>query len=235
MINTQGKLLIAAFMTILIGVVLIQPIADEIEDVSTGSRNIYNESVSLTITTTDVINESVTFSIYTHGANISINATLVHNYVTALTNLKNESSAGVDGVSLMGECNITLNAGDAGFLSCNATNSTGAYANYTFRDVSTGTLTYDELSAFNTCRNSTQYTISGTDCNVTLTNGNVRVTYDNFTDDTAYINYSYIPDNYVRGATSRTMLSTTRLLFAIFVMTLAAGFAYAAFKQSGAM
>ncbi len=47
MINTHGKLLISAFIIIILGVVLIGPLADEVELVKTATFTNTNESVTL--------------------------------------------------------------------------------------------------------------------------------------------------------------------------------------------
>ena len=47
MIDTQGKLLLSSFMAILIGIVLIQPIGDDIELLKVSSRTITNESIAI--------------------------------------------------------------------------------------------------------------------------------------------------------------------------------------------
>lgn len=226
MIETHGKLLISAFIAILIGVVLIQPIGDDIELAKIGSRTILNESVALTITTVSVVNETVTLS----AADTPSTGTLANNYLTTLTALRNET-----GENLLGFCNMTL---ATGALSCNATNSTTCYADYTYNDHSTGQLStdQDEWISFDACRNSTMIAIlADTHCNVTLATGAVRTEYDNFTDDLAYIDYKYEPDTYVHSSAARVLLTQTRLFFAIAIILVGIGFAVASFKQSGVM
>lgn len=223
MINTQGKiltLLFSAFIVILLGVVLIQPIADDIETVKASSYDIINESVTLSVTTRDIANETHTL--------VANETTLSNNYLTALTGLRNITSEDITGY-----CNITL---ITGALKCNETFDATIYADYTYNDFSTGTLAHDELASFDACRNSTMTAIlAGTNCNVTLINGAVKVTYDNFTDDLAYIDYKYDTDTYVRSGAARTLLTLIILLFAIAILTVGVGFAIAAFKQSGVM
>ena len=150
MIGTHGKLLFAAFITILLGVVLIRPIGDDIELAKVSSIRIGNESVTI--------------------------------------------SGGI------------------------------------------GTLANDELITFDVCLNSTQDAILiGTHCNITLSTGIVIVNPTNFTDSLAYANYTYEPDTYVHSSTARVLLTQTRLFFALAVLLVGVGFAYAAFKQSGVM
>ncbi len=223
MIETQGKLLFMAFFTILIGLVLIQPISNQIELVKLSSGTVTNESVPLTATTATVVNESVTMD------SSNVTALLANNHLTTLTGLEN-----ITGENLLGECNITLVTGN---LSCNATNSNTIFANYTYNSFSTGQLTtQDEWLTFDACRNSTMTTIlSGLHCNVTIATGEVRTVFDNFSDGSAFIDYTFTPDTFVRGAAERSLLDITRLFFALFVLLLGVGFAIAAFKQSGAM
>ena len=46
----------------------------------------------------------------------------------------------------------------------------------------------------------------GSYCNVTVATGYIETNPWNFSNNEAIVNYTYIPDNYVRGATSRTLL-----------------------------
>ncbi len=228
MINTQDKLLtllFTAFIVLLLGVVLIQPIGDDVELVKVSSRTILNESVALTATTADVVNETVTLAGNTTG-------TLANNYLTTLTTLWN-----ISGADLLGECNITLSTGG---LVCNNTNSEGGLANasYTYNDHSTGQLStnQDEWLSFDACRNSAMTAILiGTDCNVTIATGAVRTEYDNFTDDLAYIDYKYEPDTYVHSGTARILITLTVLFFAIAILAMGIGFAIKSFKEGGVM
>ena len=148
MIETHGKLLISGFIAILIGVVLITPIGNDIENVKISSRTLLNESVTI--------------------------------------------SSGL------------------------------------------GTLTFDELISFDSCRNSSMDNIfSGGDCNVTTATGEVSVTPANFSDGLAFIGYTYEPDSYVHSGTARTLISLTTLFFAIAIMTVGAGLVFAGLKQGG--
>jgi len=231
MIETQGKLLFLSFFTILIGIVLIQPIANDIELAKVSLNTVLNESVSLTAVTQTITNESITLSL---GPPSNRSGTTTHNYVTSLTVLKNSTDSQDD---ILGFCNITLNV-DAGTLRCNDTGNFTAYATYTYNKYSTGSLSsdQDEWKSFDACRNNSMAAIStGVDCNVSLNNGAVTVNYDNFTTFSAYIDYKYEPDTYVYSSAARVLLTNTRLFFAIAVMIVGVGFAVLAFKQSGVM
>lgn len=218
--ENQMKLLMSAFIVILLGVVLIQPIGDDVELAKIGSRTVLNESVSLSITTTDVANETNTL--------VANTTTLTNNYLTAITELRNITSEVVTTF-----CNATLTTG---VLVCNETGSATIYAQYTFNDYSTGSLTYDELNSFDACRNSTMSDIlAGTHCNVTLATGAVKVTYDNFTDNLAYIDYKYEPDTYVHSSAARTLLTILVLFFAIAILAIGIGFTVKSLKDSGVM
>lgn len=223
MVESKINILIGAFVLLIISLVLIQVIGDSIQSVSTGSIAISNESITLTAVTITIPNETVTM---TGGTNIST-GTLVNNYLTILTELRNESSEIITTF-----CNVTLGTGA---LVCNATNSTIAYAEYTYNDNSIGATAQDELIAVSECRNFTAAVLTAdTHCNVTLTTGAVRVNYDNVTTtNIAYLDYTYIPDNYVRGAATRQILFLTILFFALFILSIGIIFVVKGFKDSG--
>ena len=121
MINTAGKLLISAFIVIMIGLALIQVVADDVELVKTSSYTSPNESVTLTVITSDIINETVTLS--SVGASTG---TLANNWLTVFTGLRNLTSENITSF-----CNVTLSSGA---IECNATGDTTAYADYTYND-----------------------------------------------------------------------------------------------------
>ncbi len=225
--NTQGNLLtllFSAFIIIILGVVLIRPIADDVALTKVSLNTITNESISLTATTVDVINETLTMDAD------NITATLVNNYLTALTEVLN-----VTGEDISSECNVTLTTG---VLICNTTNSNKINASYTYNSYSTGQLStnQDEWKSFDACRNSDMNAIlAGTNCNLTLTTGAVKVNYDNFTDDLAFIDYKYEPDTYVHSSTARTLITLVILLFAIAILAIGIGYAIKSFKEGGMM
>jgi len=281
MLESQGKLLFAAFFSILIGVVLIQPISNDIELAGVSSYSVTNESVTLTGTTGTITNETLNLTsgengtldhfnisavteirnfsstVITSGCNVTYatgfvkcnltvtdttnrtyfdytyvsgkTATLGNDHLIAVSALRNVSSE-----DLLSFCNVTLRTGG---LVCNNILSFTCYADYTYNAHSTGTLANDELNSFDACRNTSMTDVPTTSpfCNVTLISGAVRVDYDNFTDGTAYIDYTYEPDTYIRSSAARVMLSNTRLFFAIAIILLGIGFAVASFKQGGVM
>ncbi len=223
MINTQMKLLMSAFIAILIGVVLLQPMADDIEGVKASSYSIGNESVSLTVNTNTFLNESNTLV-----ANVT---TLAQNYVTVLTAIRNESAD-----NMLGFCNFTTLNTKTATLKCNETGSATIYVEYTYNSYVTGKLAHDEIVSLDGCRNATMTAVTtNTYCNVTLASGDVRGEYDNFTTGSAYIDYSYDTDQYVRSSAARTLITITILFFAIAILLIGVGFAIAAFKDSGVM
>ncbi len=223
--DNRLKLLFSAFIVLLLGVVLIRPIADNISEVSQASINVANESVTMTAITATIVNESISMS----NASVGAKGNLTNNHLIALTVLRNNS-----GGILTDSCTITLAIGN---ISCqNATNVSTIFADYTFNDVSTGTLANDELITFDACRNSTGTTITaGLQCNVTIPNGAVTISYDNVTDGSAFIAYTYTPDNFVRGRTTRSLLNLTILFFAILILSVGLGFAMKSFKEGGLM
>ncbi|KKK96905.1 hypothetical protein LCGC14_2658080 [marine sediment metagenome] len=70
------------------------------------------------------------------------------------------------------------------------------------------------------CYNTTnmEEIVVGTHCNATLSSGDIKVEYDNFTTSNAQLNYTYEPDTYVQSATARSLLSLTILFFALAVL-----------------
>ena len=223
MIETHGKILITTFIALLIGLIFIQAIATDVELVKVGSITILNESVALTAITANVVNETVTLS----DGLANKTGTLANNHLTTLTALRNFSSEVITNY-----CNITL---ATGVLSCNDTGNYTAYADYTYNDYSTGQLSssYDEWLSFDACRNSTMDAIEANlHCNLTIATGAVRVNYDNFTDDLAYIDYKYEPDTYVHNSAARTILTVTVLLFAVGILLVGVGYAWKSFKES---
>jgi len=223
MINTQGKLLFMAFFTILLGVVLIQPIGDDIELAKLSSITVTNETLSFTTVTTDISNESQT---NTENSTASANYTLTYNNLTAFTELRNQSATVVNGL-----CNVTLSSGT---LYCNETNSTNLFSDYTYVSGRTETLANDEIISLDAIRNATSPSSSMLGhCNITLSTGSLICNNTHYY--TGYCDYKYEPDTYVHSSTARVLLTNTSLFFAIAVLLVGIGFAIAAFKQSGAM
>lgn len=106
MIETQGKLLFMAFFTLLIGIVLIQPIADDIESVKVGSIRVGNESVTISSGTGTLTNDEVI------GLDVCLNSTMTSILINT-------------------HCNVTL---ATGVITVNPNNFTDSlvFANYTY-------------------------------------------------------------------------------------------------------
>ncbi len=221
MIATHGKLLLAAFMSILIGIVLIQLIADDIEQVSVSSINVPNETITFSSVTGTAINESVTMT----ASDFAMTGSLA-NQLIAFTGIKNNSA---EGRTITSFCNITV---DAGVMSCNNSNSTTAFVNYTYISRRTGSLSQDDILSLTTLSNITSENIIGY-CNLTAATGDLVC--NNTRSNTAFATFDWEPDNVLQDGASRTILRTTMLFFAIAVLVLGIGFAIAAFKQSGVM
>lgn len=186
---STAKLMFMAFFTILIGVILIQPIADDVDTASdssitvtnetlsfsTGTGVISNETAILTNVSVRVDNETVATNAAFTTANLSFSDVIDF---TALTNLSSEN--------LIGFCNISL---ATGVLTCNATGDQTMYANYTYSDGKTHSLINDNLTVFTELRNITSEIIT-TECNVTLTSGTMvcNQTYAGI----AYADYTHI-------------------------------------------
>jgi len=224
MIETHGKLLIASFMTILLGIVLIQPIADDVESISTGQINIPNETVALSSVTGTVINESVTLNQSTGAINRTI-AQLANDQLITYDGLINATS---EGTRITGFCNVSLSHGT---LSCNGTRDTAAFINYTYTGSRSGALSHTtgDIVSIASFLNVTSENIRGY-CNMTLATG--AIVCNNTKNGTGYCNYDYEPSDYIEDGTTRTLLGTTRLFFAIAVLIIGIGFAIAALKKS---
>ena len=140
--DNRFKLLMSAFIVILLGVVLISPIADDIELAKTSSRTVLNESFTFVIDTSDISNES---NIVTGNATLGFTIKLTHDNLTAFTELRNQTADIVGGL-----CNATLSTGT---LTCNGTNSTNLFSDYTYISRLTATFANDELLTLDAIRN----------------------------------------------------------------------------------
>jgi len=220
MINTQGKLLISAFIIILLGVILIAPLADDVEEVSTGSVIVTNETLSWSSLTTAVSNESATLS----SNATSSTGNLSNDDLTAFTAMRNETSEIVTNY-----CNITLFTGR---LQCNNTGSQNVYVDYTYISGRTETFANDELTSLDEIRNATALgTVITSYCNVTLSTGGLIC--NNTHNATAFGDYTYTHDTYVRSSAARRLLAVTIIFFAITVLVIGMGYAWKAFKEGG--
>ncbi len=228
MIETHGKLIISGFVVILIGVILIQPIGDDIERLSVSSFNVSNETVALSNTLEIIVNESVAINNDSSTDTGIVNGTLANNNITVLTALRNWSSE-----NLLGFCNVTLGTG---FLQCNITGNTTLFADYTHVYGKTGALSrsFDEWISLDFFRNATTYEILHPGfCNFTISDGSISC--NNTRSFSALADYQYQSDNFVRDSTTRTLLRLTTLFFAIAVMALGAGMVIQGFRMSGLM
>ena len=221
MIETHGKILITAFVALIIGIVLIQAIGNDVESTKVSSVRVENEALTFSDFTTDVANESQP----TTGDLVIASYNLTNNNVTILTEIRNSSSAIVTS-----QCNITFFSGE---ILCNITNSTNLFFEYTFVSGKTVTLANDEVT-LTWLRN---LTVAGNDltpfCNVTSASGAINC--NNTYGTTAAANYTYIPDGFVRGAASRNLLTLTVLFFAIAILAIGIGMAVKSFKESGVL
>jgi len=217
MIGTHGKLLITAFIIILLGVVLIQPVADDIEEVKTSSVTVTNETLTFDTTVSTISNQTINLT-------SNITGTLDFSDLVSLTALRNVSSE-----NLLGYCNITF---ATGALVCNNTRNATCYADYTYVSHLSETLANDELLSVDALRNITSENLLG-QCNATLITG--VLICNNTHNRTGYADYKYEPDTYVHSAAARTLLTVTILVFAIAILAVGAGFVIAGFKQGGVM
>ena len=96
---------------------------------------------------------------------------------------------------------------------------------------STGTLTNDKLISLSALRNETSDNIIG-HCNITLVTGGLKCNATNST--TAYADYIWESNTpYIRGATTKTLITLVILFFAIAILAIGLGFAVKAFKDAG--
>ncbi len=220
MINTQGKLLISAFIVILLGIIFIQAVANDIDLVNTASYPATNETLTFINATTLISNETITLSSIDTSTGSFANDDL-----TAFYELRNETSEIITSF-----CNITLSSAT---LSCNATGSLTAYVNYTYVSGKTETLAHDDLTAVTALRNVTSEDILGY-CNVTLSLG--TMVCNNTHSGVGYADYTYESDTpYVRSSTTRTILTIIIIFFAIGILAVGIGYAWKALKDSSIM
>ena len=118
--------------------------------------------------------------------------------LSSLTALRNITSD-----DIIGECDVSLSDG---ILTCNNTHSYQAYADYAYKNYSTGGLSQSDLFvSAGACRNSSMNTvILGTHCNVS--GGTVTVFPLNFSDGIVYVDYSHYTPSAAYNS-SRTLIT----------------------------
>ena len=222
--SNQMKLLISAFMVLLLGVILIRPIADDIAKVSDSSISINNETLSFITLTTAIINESI---IMLNDSNNNLSGTLNFDNLTILTEIRNVSAQ-----VITGSCNVTFRTGG---VVCNFTGYPAElFYDYTYISGRTETLANDEIISVSAMRNGTSPSASIlAACNVTLSTGGLIC--DNTHHSVGLIDYTYTPDTFVRSSAARTILTLTILFFALLVLAVGIGFAIKSMKDAGLM
>lgn len=221
MINEYGKLLFTAFIAIIIGVALIQPLGDSVESVKVGSVTVLNETLSFTSVTTDIVNESLALI---NNSNNNLSGTLTFDDLTIITGIRNISAQ-----SLLGACNITLS--DASVI-CNHTGyPADIFVDYTYISTRTDTLANDEVISLDAVRNasagSNDYVAT---CDIVLSSGFVNCSNPH-DGTTGYADYKYIPDTYVHSASARTMLTLVMVFFALGVLSIGIWYVWKSFKE----
>jgi len=88
-----------------------------------------------------------------------------------------------------------------------------------------GTTLYDQLQAYPAIMNASGKTMGTTICNATLATGRIACSSVNASTTSITANYTYMPDGYLSG-TSRTMVSTIPILFAVAILVFVAGYIY---------
>jgi len=222
MIESHGKLLMTAFVLIILGVVFLGAIADDVNEITTSSYTVANETLNFVDATTAISNES-----HANNGNASVGATftLTYNNLTVLTEVRNQSAT-----VITGDCNVTLSSA---YFSCNATNTTNFFVDYTYVSGKTESTYYDALTTLSALRNVTSEDIIGY-CNVTLSTG--ALVCNNTYSTVGYADYTYETDvAYVRSSTTRSILTITVLFFAVAIVVLGIGYAIKSFKEGNLM
>ena len=221
--DSRGKLLISGFITILIGVVLIQPLADDINSVTESSLGRTNETVTLSNVLGTISNESVTLTDV--GDGLVYSGVIANDNISTILTIRN-LTLGATFRDLGGFCNVTTGTGA---IICNATNSTAALLNYTFVSEKTGELSQDEdIISVTELRNENSSVMTGF-CNISLSTG--ALDCNNTHSNVCYADYSYTPDGYVQSAASVSLLNITLMFFALAVMLIGAGMVFISIKN----
>lgn len=223
MINSHGKLLFSAFIVIIIGVALIQPIGDDVERVKLSSYSVDNESVILSNVLTSILNETLDLS-----AGGGENGTLANSNISTVTAIRNGS-----GDVITTDCNVTY---QSGFVKCDigpVNDSNISYFDYTHVSGKTGNLAEtDEIITLEALRNVTSTDLLS-ECNITLSTG--ALVCNNTYSFVSYADYQYDTDTYVASGAARTLLTLTVLFFAVAILVVGIGYAVKSFREGGVM
>ncbi len=175
------------------------------------TQDVTNESLTFTSTTTDVANES---QANTGNGSVRGNYTLSFDDLTGVTEIRNSSA-----ITITTQCNATLSRG---FFSCNATNSTNLFFEYTYISGRTETLANDDLTGQPTFRNGTSGSLADDDCNATLASG--AVICNNIHSATGFADYNYNPEGFITSGTTRTIVGLITVLLALLILVFIFGF-----------
>ena len=216
MVDTKGGLniIVGGFIAILLGVVLVQVIADSIKGTET-INTVTNESFTLTTTNNAIVNESVTLtSQIGNTGNTSVIKVSFFGNGTNSTDLAAISFGTEVNVSRDGQIIVA-----AAFFG-----GSGPYnITYNYTSVGTGTLDNEDIdsgSFFGNATISTHLTgiAVGTEVNFSRT-GTVAVSTYNFTAGTYNASYTYEDALF----TAKTLLGLTTIFFVIAILLI--GFA----------
>lgn len=213
----QLGIIIGGFIAILLGIILVDVIADNIE-ASRSLSNIDNETITISSTDNTATNESILIS--TSGKGQTHNASVVG--VTFFGNATNSTHLTdvVQGV----EVNYTASGG---IIVATDVFSNGTYnISYTYSTAGTGELGQDDVTAISYFGNgNTSTAVSGLEIgdevNVTKATGVLSVSTLNFTDGDYNVSYTYEGSLYVASSTSRTLLGLIVIFFVIGIVAIA--------------
>ena len=221
--------LLFAFICLVVGISLLSITSDSVYE-ATELSTPFNESVTITVTTNSVVNESITTS-------SGLGALPVHSILSVTFFGNGTISTDTTGVDVDEEVNWTR----GGVVTVNADNFTDATWNisYTYSTDAAGTIANDDIESVSYFGNTTMSTdITGIDLTDEVNwtaNGSIRIADDNFTAGTGWlISYQYQGDEYVDHSQSRVFIRLITLFFAIAVLACGILLAYDSFKKIAA-
>ena len=123
MVENQIKLLVSAFVAIIIGIVLLGVIADDVEQVQTSSFSVTNETVTMSAVKTLVANETLSLIQRWDGGECrnESNGSLARLDPLGLIEMEIHNST--SGEIVTGDCNFSISNEGLGLLNCNLTNN----------------------------------------------------------------------------------------------------------------
>ena len=223
--NSEIGLILTAFMTLLVGIILLSNVSNNLYAATTLSANT-DEDITISTTTTTVTRETINITSDTGNTTFTpvMSVTFFGNMTINTTDL---------GVNITLHVNWT----QRGVITVQGVNFTDGDYNisYTYISSGTGTTEQDDIVSVSYFGNRTMNTtISGMDIDdeVNWTEAGAITTNPwNFTAGNYNITYDYEDDEYVVNATARTLINMIEIFFAIAVMLVGFWYAYRAYKS----